>query len=75
METRLQGVIEDILGSEAPAVELNVKTSSTWDSLNHLNLILAIEEEFEIEIAPEDFPTLHSNYAVILDFIKHRLEQ
>ncbi len=74
METRLQGVIEDILGSETPARDLDVKTSSEWDSLAHLNLILAMEEEFGIEIEPEDFPKLHSNYQGILDFLKQHMD-
>lgn len=27
---------------------------SEWDSVNHLNLIMAIEEAFEIQMSPED---------------------
>ncbi len=73
MEIRLQGVIEDVLGSESPARDLDIKTSSEWDSLAHLNLILALEEEFGLEIEPEDFPRLHSNYQGILDYLKQQL--
>jgi acyl carrier protein len=29
-------------------------TVSAWDSLNHLNLVLAIESEFGIELTPDD---------------------
>lgn len=28
-------------------------TVSTWDSLNHLNLVMAIESEFGIELTPD----------------------
>ncbi len=74
MEIRLQGVIEDILGTETLAENLDVNTSSAWDSLAHLNLILALEEEFDIEIEPEDFPKLHNSYQGILEFLKQRLD-
>jgi acyl carrier protein len=29
-------------------------TIPTWDSLNHLNVILAVEQEFGIEFSPDD---------------------
>ena len=73
METRLQAVISDILGEGQAAEELNRDTATQWDSLRHLNLILALEEEFGVEIAPEDFPKLHSNYNVILDYLKQHM--
>lgn len=30
------------------------KTVANWDSLRHMNLISAIEDEFDIEIEPDD---------------------
>ena len=27
---------------------------SAWDSLNHLNLVMAIEEEFKVSLSPDD---------------------
>jgi acyl carrier protein len=29
-------------------------TIASWDSLNHLNVVLAIESEFGIELTPDD---------------------
>ncbi len=43
---------------EVPADEINETTSTdtleNWDSLRHLNLILALEEEFGISIPDEE---------------------
>ena len=34
--------------------EISQKSCETWDSLNHLNLIAELEEEFDIELEPEE---------------------
>lgn len=47
---------------EVPIESLNEDSSSdsigSWDSLNHLNLIIALEEEFNIEIPDEEVGNL-----------------
>ncbi len=74
METKLAEVFEDILGSERQATEISTENTASWDSLNHLNLILAIEEEFEITIPPEDFPALYADFATVLAYIKDKVK-
>ena len=48
---------------------LNYKYIKRWDSLNHLNLMLAIESKFNIRIMPEESVDLMS-YKKILTFLK-----
>jgi acyl carrier protein len=36
------------------------ETIENWDSLNHLNLVLAIEQEFGIQLMPEEIEQLLS---------------
>jgi|ETN02SMinimDraft_2_1059926.scaffolds.fasta_scaffold279558_2 acyl carrier protein len=48
---------------------LNYKNIKRWDSLNHLNLMLAIESKFNIRIMPEESVDLMS-YKKILTFLK-----
>ncbi len=47
---------------EVPVASLNEDSSSdsieNWDSLRHLNLILALEEEFNVEIPDEEVGNL-----------------
>ena len=49
--------------------ELDIKSSnetvSNWDSINHINLILALEEEFDIDIDDEDVSTLFSVKSIV----------
>lgn len=53
---------------EVPFESLNEDSSSdtigSWDSLKHLNLILALEEEFNVEIPDEEVGNL-MNYKLI----------
>lgn len=49
------GVPEDSL-SEASSPD----TVESWDSVQHLNLVLALESTFDIQIAPEDIEKIKS---------------
>jgi len=50
---------------------LSFKNVRKWDSLNHVNLILAIESKFKIKIAPEESMNLMS-YKNIYSFLEKK---
>jgi len=62
--TEVQEKIKNIMSAvfEVPSEEISVNSSSdnidAWDSLKHLNLIMALEEEFEITISDEEIGNL-----------------
>jgi len=63
---KLYAIIAGVLGV-APAElsdDSSPDTVSSWDSLNHLNLIMAVEGEFGIGLSPEDAMEM-SNVALI----------
>lgn len=68
---RLVQTFEDILGERVKPDHLD-SALAAWDSLAHLNLILALEEEFEVDIPPEDFPKLHSDLQTIQEYLEAR---
>lgn len=45
------------------------KDLAAWDSLGHVNLMLALEQTFDIFLEVEDFPTLNSVQAIV-DYLK-----
>ena len=49
--------------------EISQKNTDQWDSLNHLNLIVEIEEEFDVSFSPEQIGSMTS-LKKILDEIK-----
>jgi len=54
-ESRLRQTLADVLGMDAGTVSdtTSVDTVKEWDSLKHLNLVLAIEEQFNVTLTEE----------------------
>ena len=48
--------------------EISQKNTDQWDSLNHLNLIVEIEEEFDVSFTPEQIGSM-TTLEIILDEI------
>jgi acyl carrier protein len=64
---RVQGIVADLFS--IPVAEIMLETSSdtieSWDSLQHLNLMLALEEEFGVQFAPEEIDKLNSVQSIV----------
>lgn len=65
-ELRLRDLCADVLALDRGAIDDTTSTDTVdgWDSLAHMNLILALEEAFEISIPDEEAADLTS-YALI----------
>ncbi len=59
---RIKKVLSAILGIEPEAIGEDFSSDSTeqWDSLRHINLIIALEQEFKISFPDEDVAMLSS---------------
>jgi len=64
---RVQNICADVfaLSIEQITPESSPQTISTWDSLQHLNLVLAIEQEFGTQFAPDEIAPRLSIQAII----------
>ena len=55
-DMKLKEVISNVLGVSIE--EINDDSSpdniDKWDSLSHINLVMALESEFEVDLSPED---------------------
>ena len=53
---KLKQVISNVLGVPIDKINDNSSPDSIdkWDSLSHLNLVMAIEAEFGVTLTPED---------------------
>jgi acyl carrier protein len=64
---RVQGIVADLFS--IPVAEITPETSSdtikSWDSLQHLNLMLAVEQEFGVQFAPEEIEKLTSVQSIV----------
>lgn len=65
-EEKLKQVLADIFGIDATTVDgtTSVDTVEKWDSLNHLNLVLALEQQFNISLTEEQTVEI-LNYSLI----------
>ncbi len=70
---RLTDIIVEVLRvPRAQIVDtLDMEATSTWDSLSHMQLIAAIEEEFGIELDADEIVTMRS-VASIRDVLRHK---
>ena len=71
MEDKILNIIKDVF--ELEDIDNNVSQDNCikWDSLNHLNLILEIEMEFEVSFDPEEIAEIKSA-SNILSLLKKR---
>ena len=51
--SRVCEIASDVLQADVTA-ESSPETVENWDSVQHLNLVLALEEEYGFEFSPED---------------------
>jgi acyl carrier protein len=51
--SRVQQIAADVLLADVTA-DSSPETVESWDSVQHLNLILAIEEEYGFQFSPEE---------------------
>ncbi len=63
---QVRNVASDIFGISADKItaESSPETIENWDSMQHLNLVLAIEEKFGVQLEPEDIEEMKNIGAV-----------
>jgi acyl carrier protein len=59
---RVQCIAADLFQVPAGSIAANSSPESipTWDSVQQLNLILAVEQEFEVQFEPEELDHIRS---------------
>ena len=61
-EARVRRMVADVLNLPPAQVtrETSPQTVPDWDSVQHLNLVLAVEQEFGVSVEPEQIDKLRS---------------
>jgi acyl carrier protein len=65
-QDRLSSVFHSVFGADLPALsdEDSPETLDGWDSVNHLNLMLALEAEFDVQFEADEIAELTSVGAI-----------
>jgi acyl carrier protein len=63
---RVRGIAADVLQLDPASVtpDSSPQSVETWDSVQHLNLVLALEEQFGIQFGPEEMDSMKSIGAI-----------
>lgn len=73
MQNRIKQVMSNVLNISVDSIKNSSSPDNieSWDSLKHMNLIIALEEEFEIQFNDSEIVDSMS-YALILDILKNK---
>ena len=73
IRNRVCMVLSDVLQLPLTSIKDDTSAQSTveWDSLNHLNLVLALEQEFQVRFSPEQIEKMTdvTNVTTIIDTV------
>lgn len=77
MDKQLTDRVRELVADTLQMPKEQVKDDSTaeslpaWDSLNHLNIILAIEQDFDIALPPEEMERMTGIESIVTVIQKH----
>jgi acyl carrier protein len=71
----VQGIASDLFGIPANQVtgQSSPESIEAWDSTQHLNLVLALEEKFGIALSPEEMEQMR-NIGEVVRVVENKLQ-
>jgi acyl carrier protein len=54
MKNRIKEIMTCVFQLESVADDISQSNCARWDSMNHLNLVIELEEEFDTSFEPEE---------------------
>lgn len=71
MQNKIIEILKKTLQSETLSAGATQSNTPTWDSLKHLNVIIELEIEFDVEFSPEEIARMKS-VSVIEEVLKSK---
>ena len=70
----LEGVFRSVLriSDHEDIAEVSTETHGEWDSITHINLVLAVEQEFRVTFSPKEVAAATS-FPAMLALVRHRI--
>lgn len=72
MEKQILDIMETVFQVSGLDTSVSQHTCEKWDSLNHLNLIVALEDAFDVEFDPEEIGQM-KNFSAVRDMLNSKL--
>jgi len=72
---QVRSIASDLLGTPANRISADSSPENieAWDSVQHLNLVLALEEKFNLQLSPEEMDQM-KNIGTIAKLIEGKLQ-
>lgn len=64
-ETRVRQVLGAVLSTDLSGVDVSRETVDLWDSIKHVEIIFALEDEFAVEFSEEEMAELSTLAAIV----------
>lgn len=76
MEDRIRQLFATILQVDPERVrdDSDPATLDRWDSMQHLILVSGFEEEFSVDVDPEEAVAMYANFAAFKKVVMQKLE-
>ena len=73
IDQRVRQVAADVFGTspEKITADSSPRTIDTWDSVQHLNLVLALEQEMNVRIDPEEIERMKT-IGDVIELVKEK---
>jgi|TARA_B100000900_G_scaffold414473_1_gene441206 acyl carrier protein len=73
MDEKLKKIFSKIIGIKETSIKPNTSPKNTkkWDSLAHMNLVMALEKKFKIKFTDDEITEMLT-YELIKEIIKNR---
>lgn len=72
MEEKILNIMKSVFGVDDIDFTVSQENCEQWDSLAQLNLVVELEDAFDITFEPEEIGEMKS-FSVILEFVKKKL--
>ena len=74
VEEKLKSIVGQVLDIDIAVIDdrSNAETMPQWDSVHHINIILKIEDEFDIAFEESDFSKM-ADFGALRDIVLQRL--
>jgi acyl carrier protein len=75
LDDRIKKVMASVLGIDAESISVETSPDNVdkWDSLRHMRMVIALEEEFGIKFDDDDIPNL-LNLKIIRNAVESALK-
>ena len=76
MEERIKQFVAMVFGQSPDAIEDDTRpaTLPAWDSVQHLILVASLEEEFQVNIEPEEIVEMYDSFRALRDVMLRKIE-